>query len=299
MATLAVRPNEASDTMRLPNFIVGGALKAGTTSLNYYFKQHPDVYMCALKEPRYFAYEVDNPDHVAGNGLRFPIKTLAEYTALFADAGQQRAVGEVSPHYLISTLAPRLIGETIPDVKLIFSLRDPVKRAYSIYWHDVRLGAENRPVEEALTEGEYAVTHGLYYAWLRNWYARFPAERIKVVLFDDLQRDALAVFAELCRFLEIDDGFRPDLTVRNRGGAMKNQGLGRFYERIKTHPLRQAIDPLVPERLRSLLMDARNNNFEEPPPMPAALARRLRDYYRDDVAQLEELLQRDLSAWKN
>ena len=299
MATMAAQHTEASDTMRLPNFIVGGALKAGTTSLNYYFKQHPDVYMCAMKEPRYFAYETDNPDHVAGRGLRFPIKTLEEYTALFADVGPQRAVGEVSPHYLISPVAPQRIRETIPDVKLIFSLRDPVKRAYSIYWHDVRLGTENRPVEEALTEREYAVTHGLYHAWLSNWYERFPAERIKVILFDDLQRDALATFGELCRFLGIDDAFRPDLTVRNRGGAMKNQGLGRLFERVKTHPLRQAIDPLVPERLRSLLMDARNRNFEEPPPMPPALARRLHDFYRDDIARLEEFLGRDLSAWKN
>jgi len=285
--------------MRLPNFIVGGALKSGTTSLNYYFKQHPDVYMCALKEPRYFAYEADNPDHVAGRGLRFPIKTLEEYSALFVEAGAQKAVGEVSPHYLISPVAPRRVCETLPDVKLIFSLRDPIKRAYSIYWHDVRLGDENRPIEEALTEREYAVTHGLYYAWLSNWYALFPAERIKVILFDDLQRDALAVFGELCRFLGIDDTFRPDLTVRNRGGALKNQGLGRFYERLKTHPLRQAIDPLVPKRVRDMLIDARNRNFEEPPPMPAAVAHRLRDYYRDDIALLEGFLDRDLSAWKN
>lgn len=285
--------------MRLPNFIIGGALKSGTTSLNYYLKQHPEVFMSELKEPRYFAYEADNPDHVEGRGLRFPVKTLDEYAALFADAAGQKAVGEASPHYLISPVAPQRIKDTIPDVRLIFSLRDPIKRAYSVYWHDVRLGLENRPVDEALTEREYAVIHGLYYAWLRNWYDRFDPAQIKVILFDDLQRDAPRVFADLCRFLDIADAFVPDFTVRNKGGALKNQGLGRFYERIKTHPLRQAIDPLVPERVRALLLDARNSNFEEPPPMPAAVMRRLSDYYHDDIIQLEDFLHRDLSAWKN
>lgn len=284
--------------MQLPNFIIGGALKAGTTSLNYYLKQHPDVYMSALKEPRYFAYEPDNPDHVEGRGLRFPIKTLEAYAALFEEANGQKAIGEASPHYLISHYAPQQIQKTLPGVKLIFSLRDPVKRAYSIYWHDVRLGIENRPVEEALTEREYAVIHGLYHYWLCHWYELFGPERIKVVLFDDLQRDALGIVRELCLFLGIDEGFTPDLTVRNKGGALKNQGLGRFFERAKTHPLRQAIDPLVPERVRALLLDARNRNFEEPPPLPEAVERRLNDFYRDDIAQLERFLGRDLSAWK-
>lgn len=285
--------------MRLPNFIVGGALKSGTTSLNYVLKQHPQVFMCPLKEPRYFAYESDNPDHVSGKGLHFPIKSLDQYGALFEESGGFLAVGEVSPHYLISPVAPQRIRDAIPDAKLIFSLRDPVKRAYSVYWHDVRLGIENRPVEEALTEREYAVIHGRYYAWLRNWYDRFDPLQIKVILFDDLLRDAPGVFADLCRFLGIDDAFIPDFKVRNKGGALKNQGLGRFYERIKTHPLRHALDPLVPERVRAKLIDARNRNFEEPPPMPEPLAHRLHAFYHDDIAQLEGFLQRDLSAWKN
>lgn len=285
--------------MQLPNFIIGGALKAGTTSLNYYLKQHPQVFMTEFKEPRYFAYEADNPDHVEGRGLRFPVRTLAEYTALFDGVDGQKAIGEASPHYLISPVAPQRIRDTIPHARLIFSLRDPVKRAYSIYWHGVRLGQENRPVEQALTEGEYAVTHGLYYAWLCHWYQRFAPSQIKVVLFDDLQHDAAGVFADICHFLEIDEGFAPDLTVRNKGGALKNKGLGRLFERLKTHPLRRVIDPLVPRRARSAMIEARNRNFEEPPPMPEALTRWLYAYYRQDIVQLEGLLQRDLSAWKN
>lgn len=284
--------------MRLPDFIIGGAIKGGTTSFNYYLKQHPQVFMSTFKEPRYFAYEPDNPDHVEGRGLRFPIKTLEEYAALFEGAGHDQLAGETSPHYLRSPVAPRRIREAIPNARIIFSLRDPVRRAYSSYWHRVRLGLEDRPVEEVLVEGDQAVSHGLYYATLQNWYDCFDKQQIMIVLFDDLVRDALGTFADICRFLGIDDTFVPDLTVRNKGGALKNQRLGRFYERLKKHPLRQAINPLVPEGLRQKMVDTRNNNFEEPPPMPPDLARRLYDYYRDENERLESLLGRDLSAWK-
>lgn len=285
--------------MRLPNFIVGGALKAGTTSLNYYLKQHPDVYMCPLKEPRYFAYEIDNPDHVQGHGLYFPIKTWEQYTTLFAEAGEQSVIGEVSPHYMISPIAPQGIHDRLPNVKLLFSLRQPVKRAYSVYWHQVRLGDENRPVEEALVEGEYALTHGLYAHWLRNWYALFAPEQIKVILFDDLLRDPLGAYVDVCHFLEIDDTFVPDMTVRNKGGAMKNERLGRLYERLKKHPLRQKLDPLVPQGVRSALVKTHDQNLQEPPPMPPALQQRLNAFYCEDIAELEQMLQRDLSAWRS
>ena len=288
----------AAATTRLPNFIVGGVVKGGTTSLNFSLKQHPEIYMCPLKEPRFFVYDVHDPDHVQGRGLHFPVKTWEQYVALFAEAGDQPIVGEVSPHYMISPIAPQGIHDRLPNVRLLFSLRHPVKRAYSIYWHQMRLGNEDRPVAEALGEEEYAVTHGLYAAWLKNWYALFAPEQIKIVLFDDLQRDPLGTYAGICRFLEIDDTFVPNMTVRNRGGAMKNPRLGRLFERLKKHPLRRALDPLLPQKARQAIAQARDHNLEEPPPMPADVQQRLNAFYRDDITELEQMLRRDLSAWK-
>ena len=287
--------------MRLPNFIVGGALKAGTTSLNSYLKQHPEVYMSPMKEPRYFAYDPAGSHNGNGEdqGLHFPVTTLEEYGALFAGVTNETAVGEVSPHYIISTSAPQRIKAIVPDVRLVFSLRHPIKRAYSVYWQAVRLGNEDRPVEEALTDAEHRVRNGRYYALLRNWYEVFDAAQIKIILFDDLARDALGTFHDVCRFLAVNDTFVPDLTIRNKGGALKNQRLGRFYEQLKNSSLKQTIDPLIPQRLRDKMNDVRNQNFEEPPPIPPAVTARLQAYYRDDIEQLETFLGRDLSAWKN
>lgn len=285
--------------MPLPNFIVGGALKSGTTSLNYYLKQHPQVFMSPFKEPRYFAFDPDNPVHVAGTGLHFPIRTLSEYEALFANAGDARAVGEVSPHYIISHLAPARIAGTIPDARLIFSLRQPVDRAYSLYWHNVRLGNEDRPVEAALTTDSVAVTSGRYYEQLARWYDCFDPAQLHIILFDDLKVDSMAEFVRLCRFLHIDDSFEPDMTVRNVGGTVKNRRLGRLFEALKANSIKQAVAPMLPESVRSTLAGVRSRNFEAPPPMPAELADRLAAYYLSDIERLETLLGRDLSRWKS
>lgn len=286
------------NVLTLPNFIIGGAIKGGTTSLNNYLKQHPEVFMSRLKEPRYFAFEPDDPLHVDGKLLRFPIRTLEEYAALFEEVTDQKAVGEVSPHYLRSPQAPQLIKDTIPNIRMIFSLRDPVKRAYSSYWHKVRLGIEDRPVEEALLEDDQAVQHGLYHQSLLNWYSLFEPQQIKVIIFEELVRDPATMFIDICHYLGIDDTFVPDFVVRNKGGAMKNQGLGRIYERLKTHPMRHVIDPLIPNRLRQTMITTRNKNLVEPPPMPEEIARRLYGFYRPDIDALEGLINRDLSAWK-
>jgi hypothetical protein len=284
--------------MQLPNFLIAGAVKSGTTSLNYYLKQHPDIYMSPFKEPRFFAYDPGDSGHSSENGLSFPIRTLAQYSDLFSGVTGEKAIGEASPHYMISPVAPRHIHELLPNVRLIFSLRHPVKRAYSVYWHQVRLGNEQRPVEQAFTEQDHRVRNGRYYSLLTPWYDRFDASQIKVILFEELVSRPMQVLDELYRFLDVQTGFVPDLTIRNKGGAMKNERFGLLMEKIKAHPIRQTLDPYLPDGLRSMAADLRNKNFAETPPMPQELEKRLRDYYGGEIAQLEQLLNRDLSGWK-
>lgn len=285
--------------MRLPDFIVAGAVKSGTTSLNYQLKQHPDIYMSPFKEPRYFAFDPTDPGHTGENGLNFPITTLEAYADLFAEAPPGAVVGEVSPHYMISPVAPRKIKETTPDVKLIFSLRDPVKRAYSVYWHAVRLGQEPRPPEDAFTDADYRVRNGRYFELLQPWYALFPASQITVILFDDLVADPVGTFQKLCRVIGVDDTFVPDTTVRNQGGAYKNKRLGLLMERVKMNPATQQIIPFLPGGVRERLAGVRGNNFEAPPPMPDSVHDYLNNYFAADIEQLEQLLGRNLDAWRN
>ena len=122
--------------MKLPNFVVIGAAKAGTTALYWYLQEHPEVFMSPLKETNFFAYGVDPEGRLLYGDPelhRFPIKNLDAYADLFAGAGDEKAVGEASPIYLECPEAAGRIQQLLPEARIICGLRDPVDRAYSDY----------------------------------------------------------------------------------------------------------------------------------------------------------------------
>ena len=131
---------------RMPNFIVIGASKAGTTSLYEYLKQHPQIYMSPMKELRFFAIEGEKVDFCGPWDRieieRYSIKTLEDYKNQFQGVTDEIAIGEASPWYLYSEKAPKSIKSYIPDAKLIAILRDPVDRAYSHFSMHVMNGRE-------------------------------------------------------------------------------------------------------------------------------------------------------------
>src|SRR5436309_11753413 len=144
--------------MTLPNFLIIGAAKAGTTSLYHYLRQHPDIYMSPVKEPAYYA----SASVAARSGRSRGIRTRAAYERLFAAAGAERARGEASPQYLNDDAAPDRIAADLRDVRLIVSLRNPVDRAYSSYLGRVAGGTERRRVDEAMRRGTYYFDSSLY-----------------------------------------------------------------------------------------------------------------------------------------
>ena len=141
--------------MTLPNFLIIGAMKSGTTSLYHYLKQHPQIYMSSIKEPNFFALEGSNLDFNGAEGKeqiqrlikRESIINIEEYRALFRRAAHETAIGEASPMYLYSPEAPYRIRYYVPEAKLITILRNPVERAYSAFLYMTRDGRE--PLGEA------------------------------------------------------------------------------------------------------------------------------------------------------
>lgn len=286
----------------LPNFLVGGALKGGTTTLYHYLKQHPDVFMAARKELRFFAYDVDDP-WCLENGHAFPIKNLEAYKAEFSDVGEETAVGEASPNYLASSFAPQKIRETIPDVKLIFSLRDPVKSAYSSYLMDVRGNREDRPIEDALDVQERRVERYRYYHYLQNWYATFPADQIKVILFENLIARTDATMREIYAFLHVDPAFTPNKEEadQNKGGIPKSRAAASFYRTIRQLRGSQfvmRIRPYLPKAAQTAYRNARDATLSKAPPMPEHLIQNLQAYYAEDIKALAHLTELDLSPWQ-
>jgi hypothetical protein len=275
----------------LPNFLIIGAAKAGTTSLWKYCDEHPQVFMSRVKECNFFSR--GDPDiETPGRPARFAVGTLDEYRRLFDGVRDEVAIGEASPEYLRSPQAPGRIDGLLPGVRIVVSLREPAARVYSSYQMQVRQGRESAGVDEALAPGSRRIRYGMYFESLKRYYDVFGRARIHVCLFDDLNRDAAALMAALFRFLGVDDTFRPDVETKHNVGALsKAGGVSRcLVAAVSSRGLGQYL-PRWAERLGRRLL------LRPAPGCPPELHERLRRLYRDDILKVQDLIQRDLSGW--
>jgi len=289
----------------LPDFIVVGAAKAGTTALYWYLADHPQVFMSRVKETNYFAYGLDEGGHLLYGDPElhhFPIRTIDAYERSFEGAGDARAVGEASPIYLECPQSAGRIRETIPDARIICGLRDPVDRAYSDYLMYLRSrGRRLDPARELTPSAAWArpdshwMQISMYHEALRRYFDVFPPDRIFVFLFDDLKADQAGLVRDIYRFLGADDGFVPDFGTPHNVGGMPASML---LERVFTNdPLRRAVDPWIPKRAADWARRTRTRNLRRAPRLPSELGKELRERFREDIGQTAELIGRDLSLW--
>lgn len=281
--------------MTLPNFLIIGGHKCGTTSLYSYLKQHPQIYMPELKEPRFFAYDDTDPVHRAKSRTIFPVRTLAEYQALFDGVTDEKAIGEASPEYLRNTRAARRIRDLIPHAKLIVSLRNPVDRTYSEYLMRVRAGDESRPFEQVCREDRERLQRNLYFDNLKRYTDLFDRAQLKVLLFERFRADPLAVVQECFRFLEVDDTSVPDTTRQyNPGGVPRSRSL---YRLLTNGTLRRIGRRMIPKRYHSVFWKMKDKCLKAPPPLTEETRQYLMGYFAKDIQLLEELIGMDLSVW--
>lgn len=301
--------------MRLPNFLVIGVAKAGTTSLYSYLAQHPDIFLSPIKETNFFALEGQVLDF-RGPGDdkkigRTSITALDRYLALFAEARSEQSLGEVSPFYLYYPNTAGNIFRYIPHVRLIVVLRNPVDRAYSSYLHLRRDGREPMGRFSSALEAEenrirknwaplwHYRRAGLYFEQLKRFYERFPRSRIRIYLFEEFCSDPVGTVQDMYGYLDLDATFSPDVTMqRNASGIPKRPWLHRALN--QAHPTRTAVKTLLPASLREkatvLLSKMRNGNLHKPG-LGEELRRRLLAEYREDILHTQDLIDRDLGAW--
>jgi hypothetical protein len=277
--------------MTLPNFLIIGAPKAGTTSLYDYLRAHPDVFMPTLKEPRFFGYE-GAPG--AGDRKKWPVQSRAEYEALFAGAGDAAAVGEATPHYLFYPKAALRIAEALPGVRLIASLRNPIDRAYSVYQMNLRNKQANAGVPFARALESDANLQETYHGPLARYFEAFPRARLKIVLLDDLEAAPERAVREIFAFLGVDPGFAPDLSrVSNPGGLPRSKLL---HQVMNDRRLREGARRLLPAGATEWLKALRSRNLRKGalPPEDRAAARA---FFEADIRATGALIGRDLSHW--
>lgn len=215
--------------MTLPNFLIIGAAKAGTTSLRRYLAQHPEIYMANRGEPSFFAHLAGLPKAVGMGDNEWNFVTdLDEYRALFEEASDEAAIGEISPRYLYFPESAKAIKSHIPNAKIIAVLRDPVDRAYSHFLMNRQRGVEPAETLTSAFEREEERTNvgwgwdwryqglGLYNQQLRRYYDLFSPDQICILKYEDYQGSKERFFRRLFSFLEVDNQFVPDTAVKFR-----------------------------------------------------------------------------------
>jgi hypothetical protein len=295
--------------VKRPDFFIIGAFKAGTTAMYEYLRRHPQVFMPDVKEPMYFGSDLTP---------RYRRMTDDEYLALFADATDDQRAGEASPWYLYSTTAPREILDFSPSAQAIVLLRNPVDVMYAQHSQLVfnrredivdfaqALAAEDdrrrgqRIPRDALRPEALLYRHSVRFAdQLRHWFATFGRERIHVIVFDDLIADARTVYRATLEFLGVDASHEVDLSVYNPNRRARSGVLQRLIF-APPRPLRALFGKLrslpIAHRVRDRLVSA-NSRRATRAQMDAELRRVLTREFAPQVAELGELIGRDLSAW--
>jgi hypothetical protein len=292
----------------LPTFLGIGAPKCATTWLYQCLREHPEVFMSAIKEVDFF-----RAGSIAGR--------LPEYEAHFEQAGDARAIGEISVRYFTSELAPARIAATLPDVRLIAALRNPMDQVNSHYWHLRRQNFHVWPAvdlprtfEEALVRfDELLVGTALYHRHLERWLSHFDRSRLLVVLHDDVVARPVETLSTVYRFIGVDPDFEaPSATARGldtrRGGEPRSAAHDAIYRRLHEFlsgrvflPLKRTIGVRAAERVKETLRARQvlQGAFYRTgyPDMPAGVRKQLAARFAPDVARLSTLLGRDLSHW--
>ncbi|MBP7398275.1 MAG: sulfotransferase [Chitinophagales bacterium] len=312
--------------LKLPTFLVVGAVKAGTTSLHEYLNQHPEIFMSPVKETNFFSdadmlfdkFNVDykqDIDHNLDKYLDGPmdkkihiahIRTWQQYQKLFRDVKEQKAIGEISNSYLYCPNTANAIHAQLPEAKIVMILRNPIDRLFSQYLMNLKLGKiitkdlllEIQNDQDKKDKG-WGVSHlylevGKYYPQVKNYFDIFSKNQVHVILYDDYKKDPAAVMQKLFAFIGVDANFSLDMSMKyNEAGLPRFGKLNYWLTQTGIYGLSKKIFPdSLKSRIKSLIYTKDNI-----PVISAEEKSWLVNYYKEDVEQLEKFLGVSLQHW--
>lgn len=298
-----------------PNFFIVGASRAGTTSLWQFLRQHPDVLMPSTnKEPSHFA----EPCPTWASKFR----DRDTYLDLFKDGASKKAIGEASPAYLASVGCAQRIYNANPNARIIITLRQPARRAFSLYGFMCMMGLEWIPTFERALEAEDSrftdlelqrkhpfwfaaflyFRFSLYSNYVKQYLDVFPREQVHVLLFEDLQRRPVETTQEIFEFLGVDPSFTPVVKPHNPSvvpASIRVQHM--LADRWRMHPLfaedrprfvdRRVIPALIVCNLLAGMFLSRKTTLNP------ETERRMLERYRSDIDLTAKLIGRSLDVW--
>lgn len=288
------------------DFIGIGSAKSGSTWVAQCLEEHPEILFSNQKSRKelHFFNSRGGADYLKTNYSNYH-KGIGWYPDQFPRAEKGKLRGEFSISYLLDLKAPTRIKKHFPQTKLLVTLRDPVEMIYSFYWW-IRATVEQSapPTFAEAVRQELFLPRGLYYKHLKRYFDLFLAKNIHVILMDDIKTYPKETVRKLYRFLGVSDNFMPTIIKKKINPAMRTRfPLLRKIIRLGLIPLRflKLRTPFLWSPVGGTLYQLYkkvNLTRRGYPPMNPRLKTQLTSYYRDDIEKLEELINRDLSAWK-
>ena len=291
--------------MNLPNVIIIGAQKSGTSALFNWMSQHPDVFGNEImKDYPYYGYP-ENERH----GKKW-------FSQFYSGRQKEKVILHGFVNYLyFSEISAKAIHSAKKDAKLICVLRNPIDRAYSAFWQSKKMGYDfNNSFEKALEkETDYLtnfsddykiqnnntyVDHGYYSRQIKDFLKYFDKDNLKIILFEDMINDRESVMKSIFQFMEVDDSFIPENKRVNDAGIPRSP---LFQKLIVKFTIPGFIKKFIPPSLRynaiNFLKRANVKRVQYPKLKPET-RRHLSNIYRTEIDELAALIGRDLSSWK-
>lgn len=304
--------NTGKQQTKGPNFFIVGAPKCATTSMHYYLRQHPNIYMSVPKEPFYFGSDLSSH--------QLKTKDKDEYLSFFEDVKSEKRIGESTVWYLYSENAPHEIKEFNPGSRIIIMLRNPVDAMHAM--HSQFLFSGNEPIEdfrEAIDaesrrrnkndipssvyfpDGLLYTEVYSYYQQVKRYFNVFGEQQVKVILLKDLKNSAEACYKDVLRFLQVGEYLPSNFESHNSNCQLKSDVLRELVRQVPGETL-STLRTLVPvqscadiwQQIKPFIVD----NFNRKP-IDSDLKNRLIDRLKPDIVKLENLIERDLSHWIN
>jgi hypothetical protein len=300
--------------MALPDFLVIGVPKAGTTALHAALAHHPDLFLSPVKEPKFFL--TDGPPPARGGPgdaqtYREHVWRRKDYEALFDAAPDGTLRGESTPFYLYDRCAQYRIRREIPAVRMIALLRDPVERAHSNWTHLWSAGlepiddfieacqAEDRRAEAGWAIFWRYVSLGRYGEQLRHLYELFPRDQVLTLRYRRLCREPAWALDRICEFLGVRTGLIDSIPLENVTNHIEDSPTTRALRRLLRAGARLGTRVPAPVRhaTRQPFLTALHRERRPRQPLTWEQRKQLIPYFADDIELLEGLTCADYSDW--
>lgn len=283
------------------DFVGVGATRSGTTWLFHCLEQHPKVCTSHIKEVPFF----NNEDNYS--------KGVSYYRDYFQHCMRGKLSGEFNPNYLHDPAVPERIKKTIPEAKIIISLRDPIEALYSRYRFMKHRGMHaSKDFQEFILHNKKFVKERLYFHHTKKFFQQFPQDKIHVIIYNDIEKNPTSVINNLYSFLKINPSIKPDALDEKIHTSEPHWSLAFFrpfyvlFDHLRQHTLgKKLINFVSKSYFRKIFEDAfykkknRVQNQEKyKEKIEPQLLTALYNFYEDDIQKLEKLLNKDLTHWK-